>query len=171
MDQYYARTLKGERPEKWQTLTKHLVCIANLAAEFAAHFDSAEWGHLAGLWHDLGKYQAEFQERLLGSRLSVEHSGAGAALAVKKGKELGYPLAFAIAGHHAGMTNPTESDVGMPTPLRERLQENGPTIDRLADVIPVWFTFLSLLLPQSRLVLACSGFDEWLICRQLSIGR
>lgn len=29
------------------------------------------------VWHDLGKYQAEFQQKLLGSKVSVEHSGTG----------------------------------------------------------------------------------------------
>jgi len=52
-----------------------------LAQEFAAAFDSAQWGHIAGLWHDLGKYRLEFQRRIRGSREQVEHAGAGAALA------------------------------------------------------------------------------------------
>jgi CRISPR-associated endonuclease/helicase Cas3 len=102
---FYAHTLEGEPPEKWQALEEHLHGVAKLAASFAGTFSSESWGYLAGLWHDLGKYQFEFQQRLFGSQVSVEHSGAGAALAFKKSKELGMPLAFAIAGHHAGLAN------------------------------------------------------------------
>ena len=77
---FYAHTLEGEPPSEWQGLEEHLLGVARLAAVFANAFDSGPWGYCAGLWHDLGRYQAEFQERLLGARISVEHSGAGAAL-------------------------------------------------------------------------------------------
>jgi CRISPR-associated endonuclease/helicase Cas3 len=81
---FYAHTLEGEPPEKWQALEEHLHGVAKLAASFAGTFRSESWGYLAGLWHDLGKYQIEFQQRLLGSQVSVEHSGAGAALAARR---------------------------------------------------------------------------------------
>jgi CRISPR-associated endonuclease/helicase Cas3 len=77
---FYAHTLEGEPPTKWQGLEEHLLGVARLAASFARAFGSESWGYCAGLWHDLGKYQTEFQGRLLGARASVEHSGAGAAL-------------------------------------------------------------------------------------------
>jgi len=96
---YYAHSLEDEPPSNWQRLEKHLLRVAKLAARFAEAFDSESWGFCAGLWHDLGKYQAEFQQKLLGSKVSVEHSGTGAALAFKKSKEFGVPLAFVIAGH------------------------------------------------------------------------
>ena len=95
---------------------------------------------LGGTWPacgtNLGKYQLEFQQRLFGSRVSVEHSGAGAALAVKGKRDCGTPLAFVIAGHHAGLANLAESEVGLPSPLQERLRENAPTIDRTLPAIP-----------------------------------
>jgi CRISPR-associated endonuclease/helicase Cas3 len=133
---FFAHTLEGEPPEKWQQLEEHLIDVAKLAASFAASFGSESLGYLAGLWHDLGKYQVEFQQRLLGSQVSVEHSGAGAAWAFKKKRELGIPLAFVIAGHHAGLPNYAESDVGLPAPLQERLRENVPTIEKAFCVIP-----------------------------------
>src|SRR5271167_1329166 len=122
---FYAHSVEGDPDtSRWQKLEDHLISVANLAAEFAEPFHSKEWGHLAGLWHDLGKYQPEFQQRLQGKRVSVEHSGAGAALAIRKDKDLGLGLAFVIAGHHAGLANPSESGPGFPSPLRQRLKEN-----------------------------------------------
>ena len=133
---FYAHTLDTEPPERWQQLEEHLLGVAKLAASFAGAFGSESWGYLAGLWHDLGKYQIEFQQRLLGSQSSVEHSGAGAALAVRKKREFGIPLAFVIAGHHAGLANYAESDVGLPAPLQERLRENVSTIEKTLPAIP-----------------------------------
>ncbi len=133
---FYAHTLEGKPPEKWQELEDHLLGVAKLAARFAEVFDSESWGYCAGLWHDLGKYQAEFQQRLLGSQVSVEHSGAGAALAFKKSKELGMPLAFVIAGHHAGLANPVSGQPGSPSPVRERLKENALTLEKIFPYTP-----------------------------------
>lgn len=42
----------------------HLRQVGELAARFASALGSAEWGRLAGLWHDLGKYRGEFRWRL-----------------------------------------------------------------------------------------------------------
>jgi CRISPR-associated endonuclease/helicase Cas3 len=133
---FYAHSLEGEPPTNWQGLDEHLLCVARLAALFAGAFHSESWGYCAGLWHDLGKYQTEFQQRLLGSQVSVEHSGAGAALAFKKSKELGMPLAFVIAGHHAGLANPVSDEPGSPAPLRERLKENALGLERILPLVP-----------------------------------
>jgi CRISPR-associated endonuclease/helicase Cas3 len=133
---FYAHSLEGEPPTNWQGLEEHLLCVARLAALFAGAFHSESWGYCAGLRHDLGKYQAEFQQRLLGNQASVEHSGMGAALAFRKSKELGMPLAFAIAGHHAGLANPVSDEPGSPRPLRERLKENNPTLEKILPFTP-----------------------------------
>jgi len=119
-----------------QLLKNHLNNTAYLAARFAKAFSSEEWGRLAGLWHDLGKYQQEFQDKLKGLAVSVEHSGAGAALAVSKSRSIGMALAFAIAGHHAGLTNPTVSERGQPKPLKERLKENESILKRISPDLP-----------------------------------
>lgn len=42
-------------------LAAHLLSALSIAGSFAAVFASAEWGRLAGLWHDLGKYQPELE--------------------------------------------------------------------------------------------------------------
>ncbi len=131
MPKYYAHSLEHEPPTHWQELEEHLLCVAKLAARFAAVFDSELWGYCAGLWHDLGKYQAEFQQKLLGSKVSVEHSGAGAALAFEKSQQFGEPLAFVIAGHHAGLANRILGEPGSPRSLRERLKENKATLEKI----------------------------------------
>jgi CRISPR-associated endonuclease/helicase Cas3 len=108
---FYAHSLEGEPGPHRQGLEEHPLGVARLAARFAEAFHSESRGFCAGLWHDLGKYQIEFQARLLGSRVLVEHSGAGAALAFEESKELGMPLVFVIAGQPGDfMTrNSTES--------------------------------------------------------------
>lgn len=117
-------------------LEQHLLSVAARARGFAASFASGEWAELAGLWHDMGKYQPEFQRRLRGERISVEHSGAGAAYAVSRHASMALPLAFVIAGHHAGLANLERSDAGGPRPLSSRIEENRLLAARLADVIP-----------------------------------
>ncbi len=91
---------------------------------------AAEWGYLTGLWHDLGKFSKEFQKKLMGESISVEHSGAGAAfskLFFSKSKNKNthhYPLAAAIAGHHSGLSNFRDQGLGKSTPLLQRLKNN-----------------------------------------------
>jgi CRISPR-associated endonuclease/helicase Cas3 len=113
----------------------HLHGVANLAEQFAAVFGSAAWGRLAGLWHDLGKYQVEFQAKLRGERMQVEHAGIGAALAAAAGGP-SHPLAFVIAGHHAGLANrEAQLESGL-TPLKERLLRNQELLRRCRAAIP-----------------------------------
>ena len=45
-------------------LVDHLTEAAKLAREFAPAFGAGELGYYAGLWHDLGKFNLEFQEHL-----------------------------------------------------------------------------------------------------------
>ena len=57
----YAHTLEGRPEAEWEPLEDHLREVGEKASEFAAAFGAGEWGHLAGLWHDLGKYSREGQ--------------------------------------------------------------------------------------------------------------
>jgi hypothetical protein len=60
---HYAHSLPGKPPEDWHKLDQHLTDTALLADEFCRDF-APGWGYLAGLWYDLGKYQAAFQRRI-----------------------------------------------------------------------------------------------------------
>ena len=107
---FYAHSLPGRPPGEWQPLEEHLRNVAEMAKEFAEDFGGGDWAYLAGLWHDLGKYQDEFQKKLNpngpdvsaeSNSGSVNHSTSGALLASKTLKSFGSILTYAIAGHHA----------------------------------------------------------------------
>lgn len=122
---------------EWEPLDQHLHEVADLAGTFASAFGAGDWGHLAGLWHDLGKYSAEFQRYLRNATGQsdphgedvavalgkVDHSTAGAQHSAKDTR-LGPLMSYIIAGHHAGLPD------GIPE-LRERL----------IKVIPEWEAF------------------------------
>ena len=79
MKNYYAHSNDGPS-ETWQPLEDHLQNVAEKAAKFAAPFGGEQWAHLAGLWHDLGKYHPDFQRKLHGESIRVVHSEAGGHL-------------------------------------------------------------------------------------------
>lgn len=133
---FYAHSKEGAPHTEWQQLEDHLVGTASLAAVMAGEFGCAEWGYLAGLWHDLGKYQLPFQEKLLGKQLSIDHSTAGAALAVQESANLGLPVAFTIAGHHAGLANWLKSEAELPSPLKERLTKGKGILADIESRLP-----------------------------------
>lgn len=135
-DVWYARISEKDGLVTWQLLEDHLYGVANWAGKFAAGFNSTEWGYLAGLWHDLGKYQRAFQDKLDGSSISVEHSGLGAAFAFDKFSEQALPLAYAIAGHHTGLTNRVESGTELPVPLVARIRNNKDLLPTTIDLVP-----------------------------------
>ncbi|MEO7330724.1 MAG: CRISPR-associated endonuclease Cas3'', partial [Minicystis sp.] len=88
-------------------LRDHLEAVAELAQGHASAFGIPEWGHLAGLWHDLGKYRPGFQQYIRGELIPMNlksHKLAGAAHALKLEYQVaGQLLALCIAGHHGGL--------------------------------------------------------------------
>lgn len=98
-------------------LEEHLRSAALLAGRFAEAWGASETAALAALWHDLGKYAAEFQAMITasdpdahlesapeGRRRRVNHSSAGALWAIERfGQRFGRLLAYPIAGHHSGL--------------------------------------------------------------------
>jgi len=97
----------------------HLNKVAFWAAKFASEMfapdpieakSATEWGYIAGLWHDLGKFAPEWQYYLKSITDphiddvsgKVDHSTAGAQHAAAK-HFLGHIIAYSIAGHHSGL--------------------------------------------------------------------
>jgi len=102
----YAHSLPGKPASEWQPLDEHLQAVAEKAREFASTFGSGDWGYLAGLWHDLGKYSEAFQNRLKGNFSPVDHSTCGAQNAMRYcSPQAAKLLAYTIAGHHGGLPN------------------------------------------------------------------
>jgi CRISPR-associated endonuclease/helicase Cas3 len=146
---FYAHTLENQPIEKWEPLFSadcpalkgepcslceslapahgHLNKVAWWTAKFAAEMfppgpdrDAArQWGYLAGLWHDLGKFAPEWQA-YLGSKADShagesagtpskkeDHSTAGAAFThtTRSLIPFGDLLSYLIAGHHAGLAD------------------------------------------------------------------
>lgn len=114
-------------------LEDHLRETARLASSFAAMFDSGEWGNLAALWHDLGKYSMEFQQYLFDCGPKTEHAVIGAQHAVAQLGPMGRVLAYLIAGHHTGLPD-WDSDEELATSLKQRLSKT-ELLDRLRNVV------------------------------------
>ena len=84
-----------------QSLYDHAKNVAEMAAEFAAPFDSSEIARWLGWWHDAGKAHPDIQVYLEGEGESKDHSSVG-MLAAADGFQL---LAHNVAGHHGGLAN------------------------------------------------------------------
>jgi CRISPR-associated endonuclease/helicase Cas3 len=107
---FAAHTPPQDRPGDWHLLSAHLNKVANRAKKLAQKFGAGELGYYAGLWHDLGKYNPDFQQYLArcheaaiaeaaSPREKVPHASYGAKLAAAQFQ----PLAPLIFGHHAGL--------------------------------------------------------------------
>ena len=122
-----------EKTGRAQLLRDHLTGVADLAGRFAAAFGEEEMGRLLGLYHDVGKYSREFQAYIRADeaekkkrRGSVDHSTAGAQEIAKLRQGAAAPLAFCIAGHHAGIPNRGErADPEGSATLLGRLKRKG----------------------------------------------
>ena len=73
MDTYYAHSSDAADKSDWQTLSEHLIGVAEKAMVFAAAFEAQEWGRCAGLLHDAGKATSAFQRRLEGCSKNPDH--------------------------------------------------------------------------------------------------
>ena len=121
---YFAHSSKNDASKgDWQPLAQHLSEVAKLTALFASPCGCERAARLAGLLHDLGKYNPKFQQRLEGATTRVEHSIAGAALILAlakspRDKVMAELIAHAIAGHHAGLPD----RIGDASSLNERME-------------------------------------------------
>ena len=119
-------------------LEAHLTEVARLASEFSTPYAAAEWGAIAGLWHDLGKYQPVFQSYLraaVGMTETdtppgrVKHAIAGAIHANQTHGAYGRLLAYVIAGHHAGLPD-WRPDEAAGSPLSQELMKEPRTLEQ-----------------------------------------
>lgn len=117
-----------------QPLDLHLSAVSSLAGLMSADFKAEEWGKLAGLWHDLGKYSLAFQQYIRSASGyeahlvdaapgRVNHSSAGALYALEELSDIGWPLAYLIAGHHAGLPDWSSADGAGNAALENRMRE------------------------------------------------
>ena len=149
---YYAHSLPDQPQEDWETMREHEELVANYCRQFLIRIDPSlePWGDLLGKWHDLGKYHPDFQAKIKGKRVQIEHAGAGARLAVTQDPQNGLAAAFAIAGHHAGLANLEANipDFGpvKRKPLTQRIDANELLLDAIKDVLPP--EFCSLPMPE-----------------------
>ncbi len=110
-----------QKCERMEPMHGHLNKVAYWTAKYVSEMfpaNSAEakaghqWGYVAGLWHDLGKFAPEWQAYLASKSDphndevsgKVDHSTAGAAF-VNALPPFGPLLSYLIAGHHAGLAD------------------------------------------------------------------
>lgn len=140
---YYAHSVEGQETHTWQVLAEHLQKVAELAGRRGAKFGVARAAALAGLLHDLGKYTVGFQARLRGGK-PLDHATAGAQmarqLASAKDSLMGQIVAYAIAGHHAGLGDRGELAARLEKEL-EKLDEvwRGEIAPDASSLAPVGF--------------------------------
>ena len=138
---FYAHSRPGN-PDKstWQLLEDHLKETAKLAGNFAGAWNANDWGYVAGLWHDMGKYSLEFQQMIcaaggedahIETAKRIDHSTAGARHSNEtvRDKSVGKVLAYVIAGHHGGLPDGISKD----SCLKSRLCKRIPSYDACPD--------------------------------------
>ena len=157
---HFAHSLKEKPKSEWHRLDRHLRTTAERAERFAAPFAKG-WGHLAGLWHDAGKYQKAFQDYLVATGdhtgPKVDHSSVGALIAWEKRAAA---LAFVVAGHHGGLCNKQDlaarmenkrelvqaaREYGLPASLENLIKPADPGLSGTARALWIRFLFSALV--------------------------
>jgi CRISPR-associated endonuclease/helicase Cas3 len=121
--------------DDWHSLDDHNAGVLERAKKYASVFGGDKIAEFAARWHDLGKYNPDFQkylERCHEAALSgtpapekgVPHAIYGAMLTADLGAEFLAPM---IAGHHAGLFAPAA--------LRSRINdpETRATLERVLE--------------------------------------
>ena len=130
---FFAHSTPLVDPETWQPLPEHLSNVGKLASDRARRFGLSQAAFVAGLYHDLGKYDPAFQRKLTGEINRVDHSTAGAVVLLDRvppaeqiPREM---IAYAILGHHAGLP---DCDTPELSSLRRRVERHQDALD------PIW---------------------------------
>ena len=93
----------NENTGEEQTIKEHCESTARLCSSYAiAPLKSI--AEVCGLLHDVGKYQNNFQRRINGENVKVEHSTCGAIAASQQyGMPASLLMEYCITGHHSGL--------------------------------------------------------------------
>ncbi|MBT0780367.1 CRISPR-associated endonuclease Cas3'' [Paracoccus sp. pheM1] len=117
MANYCAHTGSRKDRADWQLPADQLRNTAALAATRGAPLGLQAAAHVAGLFHDFGKYDPTFGRLLDGQNVRGEHSTAGAALLYAQAPAGMSPCAevigHAILGQHAGLPDRYGADSSM----------------------------------------------------------
>jgi CRISPR-associated endonuclease/helicase Cas3 len=146
-EEYFAHSIRDKPISDWQPLHTHLKKVGELSSNFASQFGGESLAYLAGLWHDLGKYQKEFQSMLKDQTINknkgpikkprIIHSSMGGWLAIwKKWKGYDRILSWLIMGHHTGLADYSSSDSGGAS-LEVRMR-NSEKVKSIISDIPDW---------------------------------
>ncbi len=128
-----------------QDLVDHLNRVADSAATFAQPYGADRLAWLAGMLHDIGKFNPAFQQYLLDAEAhptaharGPDHKGAGACLAAQLNVD---SLAFLVAGHHGGLHSLSD--------LKVRLREYAadPAVQAAMSAAQATLSGLHLVLP------------------------
>lgn len=130
---FYAHSHKDKDKSQWHLLKSHLQDTAAKAAVLAGAFGAEKLAFVAGILHDGGKYSSDFQKRLEGKRIRVDHSTAGAVEAEKRYGPLGKLLAYIISGHHCGLPNwgSKEDEASLAARLTGKLNDYSALYDEI----------------------------------------
>lgn len=122
---------RGER----HLLTDHLRKVAVLAGDLAKRFGGEYLCHLAGLLHDAGKADPEWQRLLMEceqgnrKRVGLDHKCAGAVLA----ETAHWSVGLLIQAHHGGLRNPQDYKSWLHQ--KQRLPGPGKAIEALKRIM------------------------------------
>jgi len=141
---------------KDQSLVSHLGGVSQRAEISAAAFGAAEQGRIAGLLHDLGKAETEFQKRINTEDREGEkqpHAHHGAAYALRLCDPAQWPAALAVNGHHAGLHNrgdvdqAAEKNIEKAKACLEKIRGEQPdfAVPTLQEMLPEWLKGLEFL--------------------------
>lgn len=107
---FYARKEEFENKEtEYQLIVEHLNNVSRICKEITNKIGFGEIGSILGKMHDIGKYSDDFQRRIRGENIQVDHATAGGKEleAMYIAKELDTLLYRVMAqvsvGHHSGL--------------------------------------------------------------------
>lgn len=157
---HFAHSTDNPDKSDWQPLVDHLREVAGLAATRAGKFEAAPAAALAGWLHDLGKYADAFQHYIQGRGQGVDHSTAGARIALDLAKRGALPdrltvdlIAYAVAGHHAGLPDRLSGAASLDSRVKQK---------DIEPLDPIW---------KNEIALAASGLFPATFCRHPDKSR